>query len=190
MKQVENVARQKDPLTRGTLKRGEILSTRTPPILCRFEQRYSSKKEEAFASPVDAGEACNKEDRYSPLPWIFETRGEHGMDQHGYIITFEGVSLADANRYVEELRNTLLDATPDITIERRRENPRTQDPGATLVLLLGAPAVVTVAKAIGDWLKLRASAPLTIETPEERVVVEHITSKNAAQLAERLLSHE
>ncbi len=112
------------------------------------------------------------------------------MDQHTYLITFDGVSVADANRYAEELSNALLDATPDITVQRRGDDPRAQDFGATLVLLLGTPAVVTVAKTIGDWLKLRTSASLTIETPEKRIVVQRITSKNAAQLAERLLSQQ
>ncbi len=112
------------------------------------------------------------------------------MDQHTYIITFDGDSLADANRYAEELRNALLDASADIIVQRRREDPRAQDFGATLIILLGTPAVVTMVKAIGDWLKLRASASLTIETPEKRIVVQNITSKNAAQLAERLLSQE
>ncbi len=112
------------------------------------------------------------------------------MDQQTYIITFDDVSSADANRYVDELRNALLDATPDITVQRRRDDPRTQDFGATLVLILGTPAVLTVVKTIGDWLKLRTSASLTIETPEKRIVVQHITSKNAAQLAELLLSQK
>ncbi len=112
------------------------------------------------------------------------------MNQQTYIITFDDVSPADANRYADELRNALLDTTPDITVQRRRDDPRTQDFGATLVLVLGTPAIVTVAKTIGDWLKLRASASLTIETPEKRIVVQNITSKNAAQLAERLLSQK
>ncbi len=112
------------------------------------------------------------------------------MNQQTYIITFDDVSPADANRYADELRNALLDTTPDITVQRRRDDPRTQDFGATLVLVLGTPAVVTVVKTIGDWLKLRASASLTIETPEKRIVVQNITSKNAAQLAERLLSQK
>ena len=112
------------------------------------------------------------------------------MDQQTYVITFDDVSSADANRYVDELRNALLDATPDITVQRRRDDPRTQDFGATLVLVLGTPAVITAVKTISDWLKLRTSASLTIETPEKRIVVEHITSKNAAQLAERLLSQK
>src|SRR2546422_900512 len=87
---------------------------------------------------------------------------------------YPGIS-ADVNRYVDELRNALLDATPDITVQRRRDDPRTQDFGATLVLVLGTPAVITAVKTISDWLKLRTSASLTIETPEKRIVVEHIT---------------
>ena len=112
------------------------------------------------------------------------------MDQQTYIITFDGVSTADANIYAEELRDVLLDTTPEITVQRRRDNPLTQDFGATLVLILGAPSVVAVVKAIGDWLRLRTSASLTIETPDKHIVVQHITNRDAAQLVERLLSQK
>src|SRR5437763_12443611 len=110
------------------------------------------------------------------------------MDQQTYIITFEGVSPADANRYAEELRNALLDATPDVTVQRRRENPYTQDFGATLVLILGTPAVVAVVTAVRDWLTLRNSASLTWKTADEQIIVQNISSKNAAQLAQFLAS--
>jgi hypothetical protein len=108
------------------------------------------------------------------------------MDQRTYLITFDAVSSADANRYAEELRQFLLDASPDIEVHRRRDDLHTQDFGATLVLILGTPAVAAVVTAIGNWLQLR-NASLTFETPEKRVVVQNITSKKAAELAERLL---
>lgn len=38
------------------------------------------------------------------------------MDQQTYIVTFEGVSDFDAQRYAEELQDALLDASPDITV--------------------------------------------------------------------------
>ncbi len=109
------------------------------------------------------------------------------MNQQTYIVKFTGVSVADANRYASELRDTLLEADPDIEVERRRDDLRTQDFGATLVLILGTTSATAIAKAIGDWLKLRNSASLQFETPEGKVLVQNITSKDAAKLAEFLV---
>ena len=70
------------------------------------------------------------------------------MEKQTYIVTFEGVSPSDANRYAEELRNALLDATADIAVQRKRESPQTQDFGSTLILILGTPAVGAVVTAV------------------------------------------
>lgn len=62
----------------------------------------------------------------------------------------------EATREAASLRTHLLDAAAtgvDIAIEK--EDVRTQDTGATLVLALGTPAVVAIAQAIGDWLRKR-----------------------------------
>jgi hypothetical protein len=113
------------------------------------------------------------------------------MDQQTYIITFEDVSAADASRYAEELRDALLDTSPDsIKVERRRADPSTQDFGSALVLILGTPAVVAVARAIGDWLKLRGSASLTITTSKGHIIAEKIKSKDASRLIELFLSQK
>src|SRR6266699_1054204 len=82
------------------------------------------------------------------------------MDQQTYTITFDNVSEGDADRYAGELRNFLLDAAPDIEVERRREDPYTQDFGATLILILGTPAIVAAVNRIGDWLALRNKAEI------------------------------
>jgi Effector Associated Constant Component 1 len=84
------------------------------------------------------------------------------MNQQTYIIKFEDTSDADANRYASELRDILLDAVPNIEVRRRRDNPYTQDLGATLILVLGTPAAVTIVKAVGNWLALRRGT-ITIE---------------------------
>ncbi len=109
------------------------------------------------------------------------------MDQQTYIIKFEDISAAEANRYASELRDKLLDATPDIQVDQRRDDSRTQDFGATLVLILGTPAVIAIAKAIGNWLQLRNSASLTIEK-DGQVIAKNIKSKDAARLAELFLT--
>ena len=41
------------------------------------------------------------------------------MDEQTYIITFDTASAADANRYAEELRQALLDASPDVKVDLR-----------------------------------------------------------------------
>jgi hypothetical protein len=111
------------------------------------------------------------------------------MDKHTYIITFDTVSAADANRYAEELRQALLDTSPDVEVQRRRDDPRTQDFGGTLVLLLGTPAASAVVTAIGNWLALRNRASITIKRgTDEQIVVQNITSKKASELAQLLLN--
>jgi hypothetical protein len=72
----------------------------------------------------------------------------------------------------------------------KRDDPSTQDFGSTLVLVLGTPAVVAAATAIGNWLQLRAKASLTIETPDKKIVAQNVTRKDAARLAELFLTQQ
>jgi hypothetical protein len=109
------------------------------------------------------------------------------VDQSKYIIKFETVSKAEANRYASELRDMLLDATPDLRVDQRRDDTRTQDFGATLVVVLGTPSVLAAIKAIDNWLKLRNSASLTIEK-DGQIIAQNLTSKDAAKLAELFLT--
>ncbi len=110
------------------------------------------------------------------------------MEEYTRIITFNMLSAAEANRYTEELRDMLLDATPDIRVDRARENDRTQDVGTTLILFFGTPTAVSIAAAIGNWLRLRNSASLTIKTKEGQVIAKNLTSKDAAKLIEESLT--
>jgi hypothetical protein len=103
---------------------------------------------------------------------LISSRKKYVMDQQTYIIRFDEISEADANRYAIELRNMILDASPDVEVERRRDNPSTLDFGATLVLILGTPAATAVtsaiAQAIGNWL-LRHKGDITIERENGKI---------------------
>lgn len=110
------------------------------------------------------------------------------MSEQTYLLSFEGVSEAEANRYAEELREVLLDATNELDVQRQRENPLAQDLGATLVLIMGTPALVAAVNAIGNWLQKRRSATLTIVTAEQKIVAENLTNKDAAHLLELFLT--
>jgi hypothetical protein len=109
------------------------------------------------------------------------------VDQQGYIISFDGISSAEANFYAEELRDTLLDASADVEVERKRDDPSTQDFGATLALVLGTPAVAIIARALGNWLTLRRKAAITIKTANGEIIGTNLTSQDILKLAELLL---
>jgi hypothetical protein len=99
------------------------------------------------------------------------------------IVRFQGVSVAEAGRKAAALRDDLLNASPSIHAEIRKEDQTTQDFGATLVLLLGAPAVVAVAKGIADYLR-RKPGKLSIEA-DGRVIFEG-ESADAARIVEAM----
>ena len=103
-------------------------------------------------------------------------------------ITFEEVAASDANRYAEELRNALLDATADITVERKRENTQAQDFGTSLVLMLGTPATAAVVTVLGNWLRLRKNASLSWKSADGEITLKNISSKNVVELAQQLLN--
>ncbi len=112
------------------------------------------------------------------------------MDEQTYIITFDTASSAEANHYAEELRQALLDASPDVEVHRRRDDPRTQDFGSTLVLLLGTPAAAATITAISNWLARRNQASITIKRADEQIVVQNITSKKVGELAQLLFNKQ
>ena len=103
------------------------------------------------------------------------------MNQQTYIIKFEDTSDADANRHASELRDILLDANPDIEVHRRRDNPYTQDLGATLVLVLETPVAVAIIKAVENWLALRRG---TITIEREGGEITKVTGTNLTKEAQ------
>jgi hypothetical protein len=111
------------------------------------------------------------------------------MNRTNYVIKFEGQSLAGANRYADELRDSLLDAAADklvdIDAHVQREDATTMDFGGTLILTLGTPAVAVIAKGIRDWLKRRNTASITIETADGKLIATNISAKDAANLADK-----
>lgn len=112
------------------------------------------------------------------------------MYEQTYFLSFAGASASEANRYAEELREAILDAGASLAVQRQRENPLAQDLGSSLVLIMGAPAVVAAVQAISHWLQKRRSASLTIVTAERKIVAENLTSTDAAHLLKFFLEHK
>lgn len=70
-----------------------------------------------------------------------------------YEIRFDHLSVADASIKAQGLRQAVLEASGEAQAKIVKDDPSTMDFGATLILVLGAPAAVAVAKGISDYLR-------------------------------------
>lgn len=86
-------------------------------------------------------------------------------------------SLADANRLAEDLQ-TFIQNTQQIELERIKDNENAQDFGATLILILGTPAILAVAKGIQTWLSKRNNVTLSFETKNGKVKASGLSGKD------------
>lgn len=106
--------------------------------------------------------------------------------ERSFKIRFEDVSLAEAGVKVKNLRQEILDNVRDVRVEIEKDNASTQDFGATLVLVLGTPAVVVLARGIANYLN-RDRAKIRIEV-DGTLIAEGISGKDAARIAEAMSS--
>jgi hypothetical protein len=95
------------------------------------------------------------------------------------IVCFDGTTAAEGNVLADNLKRHLGQVAPHVSGKRRRNDGNAQDMGATLVLLLGAPAVVALAKGIADWIRMRPQARLTIRDKAGNVILEIKDAKSS-----------
>jgi hypothetical protein len=98
------------------------------------------------------------------------------------VIRFPKANVAEANRHAETLRGAILDAAPNAKVERHKESQETMDFGATLGILLAAPAVVAIAKGLQIWLERHRGVELEIVTPNGTVIAKNITAANVVDV--------
>lgn len=90
--------------------------------------------------------------------------------QHRFQVRFESSSPAHANRAAGELRRFIRSAAAGgVEVEVHKDDRETQDLGSTLVVLLGTPALVAVARGIRDYVA-KTGDRVVIETPDGTVV--------------------
>jgi len=88
-------------------------------------------------------------------------------------ITFNTSSRADANLAASELREAILEETGDDTVVRiEKDDPNSQDAGATLALLFGTPAAIAIARGIQSYIATRGTS-LEIRTANGNQLVAH-----------------
>jgi hypothetical protein len=104
------------------------------------------------------------------------------------VLYFDDVSVAEANRFATELRESLLETTSGVDVRLRREDEQAQDFGGTLVLVFGTPAVIVLAKGLADWLRKRNSASVTLKTTGGEIIATGLTSADARETIQNKLA--
>lgn len=93
-------------------------------------------------------------------------------------ISFEGLSVAEANKASKELEQLLAPRVgPGGSVEIVRTDKATQDMGATLVLLLGTPAAFAIAKGIHDYIA-KLGNRVIIKTREGTILASGDAARN------------
>lgn len=97
-------------------------------------------------------------------------------------ISFDGSSPAEAAQLSNELEQDIREAAA-VDIARKKERHDTQDFGSTLVLVLGTPVAIIVAKAVAAFLLRHSGATIRISKNGE-LIAQNLDSKDAARIAE------
>lgn len=99
------------------------------------------------------------------------------MSEEKVSCSFLDTDSSEANTLAEDLSNFLSEEMRDVRLERGRDDPRSQDFGATVVIILGTPAALALAKGLSKWLAKRSDAKLHLERTDKkgnkRVVTVH-----------------
>jgi hypothetical protein len=101
-----------------------------------------------------------------------------------FSIRFENLSVAEANILASELKAEIIAADDRAQAAVVKDDPTTQDFGATLILVLGTPAIVVVARAIADYIQ-RRGVSVSI-TPDGGVSISNVRSADVADIVKNL----
>jgi hypothetical protein len=91
------------------------------------------------------------------------------------MISFIDTDLATANEFAGDLAESLAEDMPTASVTRLREDPHTQDFGATLAIILGSTAITALAKGVASWLARRQDAHLRLRRTTGNGQVREIT---------------
>jgi hypothetical protein len=109
------------------------------------------------------------------------------MDKAGITIHFPDVTADRGNVYAEDLRASLEESLEaGGRVERRRTRPESQDPGATLVLILGTSSVTAIAQGIRTWLARNSGVSIDIVVRGKVFRARNLDSQAARELAQVL----
>ena len=99
------------------------------------------------------------------------------------IISFPGSPTADANRYAADLAAAVRSADRNVKAEQKRDQPDSQDFGATVAIMLGTASVTAIAKGVSAWLARHSGARIEIKA-DGSVIASNLDSRDTARIAE------
>jgi hypothetical protein len=99
-------------------------------------------------------------------------------------LRFEGVDVSEAGIRAKILGDEIRYAGDVDSIEVKKDDPTAMDFGATLILVLGTPAVIALAKGIQAFL-VRVGGTVTI-TSDGGIVTQGISGSDVAAIAAAL----
>src|SRR5690242_13674828 len=100
-------------------------------------------------------------------------------------IRFDGLQSAEAGTKASKLRRELRGISPDVSISIKKDDLTDQDFGATLVLILGTPAILAIANGIASYLK-RDRGTITIYK-DGKTIATGLSGEDATRIAEAFL---
>ena len=106
------------------------------------------------------------------------------QEKTAFVLRFEGITLDEGNVLARELEAEVRAAHRDAEARVTKDDQANQDFGATLLLILGTPAVVIVARAIADYIQ-RRGVSVSI-TPEGGVSINNLKSSDVANVVKNL----
>ena len=92
------------------------------------------------------------------------------MNQEEFVVRFEGLTAAEAAEKASLLLEAVRDAEPSVQADLNKTDHHTQDMGATVILLLSAPAIVAISKGIAKFIARERPGRLIIETKDGKVL--------------------
>jgi hypothetical protein len=91
-----------------------------------------------------------------------------------YISIVEGTA-GEANQLANRLLRWLESSEVDVEVSRIKTDNTSMDGGITVAAILAAPAVVELAKALGQFLLRYQNSKITIKTADGEIVGENLT---------------
>ncbi|MCH8202062.1 MAG: hypothetical protein IH996_03035 [Proteobacteria bacterium] len=111
------------------------------------------------------------------------------MEQTEFKLRLPDLELAEANVVASALKEIMEEAADDVSVVRQKDDPRTMDMGATLAIILSAPAIIEVVKGIAAYFLARPDLKSSVEfeTEHGRFSFRNISPGDAREIAEMLL---
>ena len=110
-----------------------------------------------------------------------------------YRIKFLNTTPAEANKKAADLKSWLRNEVPQqdqLSIDRERTSPDSQDFGATPVLVLGTTAITAVARGLEKWLTAHNGTRIEIITKHGKVIATNVDPKSTADITKALQNAE